>query len=483
MPYSIAGKQKRQMALLRSQFAQKDGMPFADVLPAERVERALEEAKVDQRECVFTPLLTLWAFLSQVISADSSCRAAVARVLAWLVSQDERPCSADTSPYCKARKRLPEEFLRRLTRETAQTLHQQAPRQWDWKGRRVKLVDGTTVVMPDTKMNQEEFPQPPGQKKGLGFPIVRIAVVFSLACGSVLDAALGRYQGKRTGETSLLRSLEDSFERGDVLLGDRHFSGYCDIVYWQRRGVDVVARMNERRRCDMRRGTRLGKDDHVVVYAKPTIRPNWLTPKAFADIPAEICIREVRVRIQERGFRTREVVISTTLLDTEEYSADDLAQLYRVRWSAELDLRSLKIVMGMDMLRSRTPDMVRKEIWAHLLAYNLIRTVMAQAALTHARPIRAISFKGTVQTLQAFAVYLDSAGASDLSEQKLYAKLLKAIISHTVGNRPNRIEPRSQKRRPKGYPYLSQERGVAQKTLRAGRPLPKRARRTSRKSA
>jgi hypothetical protein len=463
MSYFSAGKRKRQIDLLLTQFAQSEGLPFADVLRAERVEHALQEEGVTCRECVFTPVLTLWAFLSQVISADASCRATVARVLAWLVSQGEHPCSPNTDPYCKARKRLPEKLFERLTRETGQTLHQQAPQEWLWNGRRVKPVDGTTASMPDTPGNQLEYPQPPSQKPGLGFPIVRVVVVFSLACGTVLDAALGRYQGKQTGENSLLRTLEKSFEPGDVLLGDRHFSGYCDLAWWQERGVDVVTRLNKRRRCDMRRGTRLGKDDHIVVYAKPKVRPQWMDAEAFARMPAELRLREVRVHISEPGFRTREVVVVTTLLDPEKYSAADLAKLYRARWHAELDLRSLKITLGMDVLRCKSPAMVRKEIWAHFLGYNLIRTVMAQAALTQDTPIREISFKGTLQTLHAFAGYLRTT-TGELADE-VYERLLQAVAQHMVGDRPNRIEPRARKRRPKNYVYLSKPRHVARKLL------------------
>src|SRR5438270_7248983 len=336
MSHSNAGRRKRQMDLLRTQFAQREGLAFAEVLPAERVERALEQEVVSWRDCVFTPLLTVWAFLSQVISADGSCRATVARVLAWLVSQGEHPCSPHTDPYCKARQRLPEKLFERLTRETGQTLHQQVPQEWLWNDRRVKPVDGTTASMPDTPANQLEYPQPPTQKAGLGFPIVRVVVVFCLACGSVLDAALGRYQGKQTGENSLLRTLEKSFEPGDVLLADRYFSGYCDLVWWQERGVDVVTRLNKRRRCDMRRGIRLGKDDHIVMYPKPRIRPQWMDTEAFANLPRELRLREVRVRVSQGGFRTKEVVVVTTLLDHEKYSAADLAKLYRARWQAEL---------------------------------------------------------------------------------------------------------------------------------------------------
>src|SRR5262249_10070410 len=286
MGHSTARKWTRQIEMLRTQFAQADGLAFAEVLLAKRVETALRDEGATWRDCVSTPLLTLWAFLGQVVSPDGSCRAAVARVLAWLVSRGEPTCTPETGPYCKARARLPESLFVRLMRETGRVLHQAALADWRWQGRRVKLVDGTTVTMPDTQKNQAAYPQQPAQQPGLGFPIARLVVVFCLACGTVIDAALGRYQGKKTGENALLRTLEGAFEPGDVLLADRYFSGYFDIAYWQQRGVDVVTPLHQRRRCDLRRGRRLGRNDHVVVWTKPQ-RPKWMDAATYESMPDE----------------------------------------------------------------------------------------------------------------------------------------------------------------------------------------------------
>lgn len=462
MGHSTARKRTRQIEMLRTQFAQADGLAFAEVLPAERVETALREEGAAWRDCVYTPLLTLWAFLGQVISPDGSCRAAVARVLAWLVSRGEPTCTPQTGPYCKARARLPESLFVRLMRETGQALHQAALADWRWHGRRVKLVDGTTVTMPDTEENQAAYPQQTAQQPGLGFPIARLVVVFCLACGTVIDAALGRYQGKKTGENTLARTLTEAWAPGDVLLADRYFSGYFDIAYWQQQDVDVVTQLHQRRRCDLRRGRRLGPNDHVVIWSKPK-RPAWMDEATYAGMPDQLVVREVRVRIAVPGFRTKVVVVVTTLLDAEVYAARDLAELYRARWHAELDLRSLKITLGMDVLRCKTPEMVRKEVWAHLLAYNLIRTLMAQAADEAGCTPRDLSFKGTVQTLKEFAErLLDARGPT---RAQLYQWLLLAVAAHQVNDRPDRVEPRARKRRPKQYPRLMQPRRVAQKQL------------------
>jgi hypothetical protein len=461
MPHSTARRRSRQIEALRAQFAQADGLAFADVLPAQRVERALAEEGAHWREVVFTPLLTLWAFLGQAISADGSCRAAVARVLAWQVARRERPCSPKTGPYCKARQRLPEALLTRLVRETGRALHRGVPGEWLWRGRRVKVADGSTVSMPDTPANQAAYPQPRGQKPGLGFPIARCVVVFCLACGTVIDAALGKYYGKRTGENALLRTLADALDPGDVLLADRYFGGWFDLAGWQHQGVDVVVRLHQKRRCDLRRGRRLGPNDHRVAWAKPQ-RPEWMDRATYQGLPDHLAVREVRVRVTEPGFRTKVLVVVTTLLDARAYRAADLAALYRMRCHAELDLRSLKTVLGLDVLRCQSPDMIGKEFWAHLLAYNLIRTVLAQAAVENGCCPRELSFKGALQTMTAFAERLPQAAAV----RELHGWLLAAIGAHTVGDRPGRIEPRALKRRPKEYPVLSKPRDDYRRQLR-----------------
>jgi Transposase DDE domain len=460
MPHSTARRHRHQVETLRAQFAQAEGLPFADLLTPDRLEDALAETKATWREAIWTPVLTLWAFLSQVISPDGSCRLTVDRVLAWLVSRGETPCSPKTDPYCKARQRLPESLLQRLLRQTGRDLHGRSPAGWLWKGRRVKIADGTTVSMPDTPANQAAYPQPTSQKPGLGFPIARVVVVFCLACGTVLDAALGRYQGKQQGENSLLRTLEEALEPGDVLLADRYYSGWFDIAWWQQRGVDVVTRLHQRRRCDMRRGRRLGRDDHVVAWAKPP-RPDWMDEATYQGLPAELELREVRVRVEQRGFRTKALVVVTTLLDARAYKAKDLASLYRLRWQAELDLRSLKVTLGMDVLRCKSPGMVRKEVWAHLLAYNLIRGVMAQAAEDYGRDPRELSFAGALQAMTAFAERLLEAEGERFEE--LYEWLLLTIEANRVGDRPDRVEPRARKRRPKEYPLLTKPREEARK--------------------
>jgi hypothetical protein len=402
---------------------------------------------------VYSPAVTVWVFLSQCLSADHSCRDAVARLLAWRVAQGLQPCSADTGAYCTARGDLPEEALHALVRETGKAVEDESPDAWLWHGRKVRVVDGSTLTMPDTPENQAVYPQQKNQKPGCGFPIARILVIFSLSVGTVLEAAIGKYKGKQTGENSLLRGLYAALNDGDILLADRYFSGWSDIALPLARGIDIVVRKHQARRTDFRTGTRLGKDDHLVVWTKPE-RPKWMSVERYATLPAALTLREIRIRVAVKGFRTDSLVVVTTLLDHEQYPPEEIALLYRRRWEAELHLRSLKTVLQMDHLRCKTPERVHNEFFTHLLGYNLIRGVMAAAAFESGRSPWEISFKGTMQTLDQFLPIL----LSTVSSEAWCEALLTAVATHIVGNRPDRFEPRLVKRRPKPYKHLREHR-------------------------
>ena len=374
---------------------EEQGLPFSELLDAREIDVVLDELGVAFRERVYTPDVVVRMFLFQALSDDGSCRNAVSKLIAERLAQRRAPCSPNTGSYCAARARLPEELLRRLARRIGQRLASEAHDGWLWKGRTVKVVDGTVVSMPDTPENQAAFPQHTTQRPGLGFPLARVVVVFSLAVGTVLDMAIGSYQGKLSGENTLFRSLwEGALEAGDVLTGDRYYCSYVDIALLAARQVDIVFRKHQLRPVDFRRGRRLGKHDHLVTWHKPQQRPQWMDAEAFARLPAELTLREVRVLVAEKGLRVRQLVIVTTLLSPEQFSKEEIAQLYRQRWHAELDLRSIKSTLKMDVLRTETPAMVRKEAWTHLLAYNLIRLKMAQAAACAGLVPRETSFKG-----------------------------------------------------------------------------------------
>ena len=432
MKYSNQAGFRQQIGFLRRQFLQSGSLPFSDVLSEEAIANVLTAIEVCWLDRIFTPLVTLWVFLGQVLSADQSCRAAVARLIAHRVSRGERPCSAETGAYCQARRRLPEDFFSKVARQTGTALESQVDPKWRWKQHRVYVYDGSTVAMPDTPANQHEYPQNVAQQPGLGFPIARIAAIFSLACGAVLDLGICRYAGKGQSEAALLRQLWDLLRPGDVLLGDRLMCAWTELVMLKQRGVESVCRFTSHRKTDFRRGRRLGSGDHIVNWPKPQ-KPRSVDRESYLLLPDFLTVRECRLRIDRPGFRIKTLIIATTLLDSEKYTKSDLAELYRTRWSVELDLRSLKQTLQMDVLRCKTPELVRKEIWTHILAYNLIRTMMAQAAKKHEFPPRSISFKGAVQTLEAFQPVIAMQASSDAEVQEtLYAHLL---ISYDASRR------------------------------------------------
>lgn len=345
-------------------------------------------------------------------------------------------CSAETGAYCQARKRLPEKFFSTITRLVGRKLDDQAQESWLWKGHRVYRFDGSTVSMLDTAANQAAYPQTKQSKPGAGFPLARIGILSSLSCGAVLDRGLCSYAGKGTGEVSLLRRMWNGLRKGDVLLADGLMCNWRNLYELRERGIPVVSRLNKAlRKADFRKGKRLGKDDHLVRWPKPHLRD---VGRAQRAIPRFLTVREVRFRVEQAGFRTKEVIVVTTLLDPTEYSKEELVNLYRSRWSQELDFRDLKVTLQMDFLRCKTPELVRKEVWTHLLAFNLIRTVMAQAALKlHVLP-RTLSFKGALQTLEAFQPLIAYVGSrSSTYRQHLYQELLDAISSHRVADRPD----------------------------------------------
>ncbi|MFV2070335.1 MAG: IS4 family transposase [Pirellulales bacterium] len=464
----------RQFRLVLSSFLQSDGLPFADTLPEGEIERAFEEEGVPLRSgdegedenIVYTPAVTLWAFLSQMLhrGEQRSCTAAVSRIVVLLVVLGREPCSSNTGAYCRARAKLPEQVLRRLTLDMASGCEEEAPADWLWHGRHVKLVDGTTVSMPDTDANQAEYPQQTAQKEGLGFPIVRMVLLFSLATGMLCDMAMGPYQGKETGEPALFRELFERLAAGDIVLADRCFCSYFMIAILMELGVDFVVRLHQARTADFRRGRQLGKGDHAVTWVRPA-KPEWMHPDTYDQMPESIEVREVLVQVDQAGFRTKTLVVVTTLCDAEEYAAEEIAELYRGRWLAELDIRAIKITLDMDVLRCKTPEMIRRELWAHLLTYNLVRRTMLQSAQASGLWPRELSFTAAMQAIAA------SWAIASLADPDTLALLVDAHLAnlsgHRVGHRPGRVEPRAVKRRPKPHRLLTKPRAEARAELLA----------------
>jgi hypothetical protein len=317
--------------------------------------------------------------------------------------------------------------------------------------------------MPDTPENQKAYPQHPHQKRGCGFPIARIVVLLDLATGVVLDLAMAPWSGKLTGENALLRGLRHCLQQGNILLADSYYSSYQEVATLLSIGGDVVMRQHGGRPTDFRQGQKLGREDHLVEWQRGRQRRSWMSLLEFHKLPRSIVMRELLVRIDKKGFRTQQFVVVTSLLGPVAYPAKELAGLYRARWHAELDIRSIKNVMQMDVLRCKTPEMVRKEIWGHALVYNLLRGVMAEAAYRSGVQPRGISFQGTRQVVTSFRAEL--ANACGGRAEALRADALAAIAKERVGERPDRYEPRARKRREKMYPRLQIPRRLARKRL------------------
>lgn len=462
----------QRFRLVLNSFLQVPGLAFANVLAEEDIQQACDEAGVhfgqadDGQKVVYTPAVTLWAFLSQVLfkGEQRSCLAATARVVVFMAALGIR-ISDNTGAYCRARAKLPETFLERLTLDVARGCEPLVSKKWLWHHRHVYLADGTTVSMPDTEENQEAYPQPDTQKQGVGFPIARMAVLLSLATAMVCGMALAPYQGKETGEPALLRELLKHLGAGDILLGDRCYCSWFLIALLRQSGVDAVMRLHQMRTANFRRGRRLGQGDHVVRWPRPQ-KPDWMDQATYDTMPEFLQVREVQVHVDQPGFRSESLVVVTTLLDAKKYTRGDITELYHQRWLAELDIRSIKVQLGMDVLRGQSPEMVRKEIWSCLLAYNLIRKTILESAKRGKLSPRQISFTAALQKVAASweSVLLLSEAALAL----LIEADLQHLAKHRVGHRPDRVEPRKVKRRPKPHKLLNEPRDVARQKLLSG---------------
>lgn len=407
----------------------------------------------EHRERLYPPTLALSMFMGQVLSEDSSCQKAVDSWAAQRASEGLSVQSVNTGAYCKARQRLPVEMVSTLTRYTAQQLSTRAQQGWRWRGRSVKLVDGTGILMPDTAANQACYPQLSSQAIGVGSPLARLVGVICLSTGALIDAAMGPFTGKGTSELGLLRQLEAAFSAGDVMLADAFYCNYFLIAAMQAAGVDVLFAQHGARITDFRRGERLGARDHRVRWPKPIVRPEWMSPEDYAALPDELNLREVKV-----GKK----ILVTTFLSPRRVSKAALGELFRQRWHVELDLRAIKTTLQMAELSCNTPQMNEKEMWVHFLAYNLIRLLMAQAATKAAVHPRTLSFKHTVQLWSEWI----TRGLCHRTSTSI--DLLFTLIGQLrVGNRPGRIEPRARKRRPKPYPWLKIPRHQARQQIAA----------------
>lgn len=449
---------KKGFAAISRAFLQSESLPFARVLDADQIQDAFrEEDCLFAQDQLFSTQIVLWAFLAQCLrdGKGAACTAAVQDIATYLIQTNREVPSGDTGDYCRARAKLSLPALRRLVIESARQLQDEVDASWLWQGHHAKLVDGFTFTMPDTLDNQKAFPQNPSQEPGVGFPIARACAILSLATGCVCDVAIGPYAGKETGENALLRDMLDVFDEDDVVVFDRYYCSYMMLALLSIRGAQVCTRVHQRRRTDFRRGTRLGHEDHLITWTRPE-RPPWMSSETYDQIPETLTFRELRYDVDEPGCRTSSLTVITSLTDAKAYPKEAIAELYGLRWNVELDIRAIKQSLNLEHLRCKTAHMIHLELWVTLLAYNLIRKVIAMSAAVHEKQPRCLSFTAACQAILS-AWMLFSVGCVQ-SVQDMRTMLLTQIAAAEVGNRPDRVEPRVIKRRRHHYPLMQHPR-------------------------
>lgn len=444
----------QQQKQIQRRAGEADSCAFFNVLTSSQLLDGIDPLLPEYRERLFPPTQTLSMFLAQALSSDGSCQQAVDDALVKRIIDGLGRYSASTSAYCQARARLPTAVISTLARQAGGMIGASAPTGWHAWNRPVRLVDGATMTMADTEENQAVYPQPSSQKPGLGFPICRMVALICLGSGALLDAAIGPCEGKGSDEQTLLRGLLDALDADDILLGDAFYPTYfllCELV---KRGVDGVFEQYgaRKRSTDFNIGETLGPYDHLVVLEKPKKRPDWMTQEAYEQAPETLKVRE---------FAAGGKVLVTTFVDAKVAPKKQLKILYLRRWNVELDLRHIKTTLGMARLRCKTPEMVVKELWVYLLAYNLIRLLMAQAAFLADQIPRQLSFKHTVQV---WLSWHQRGGAT--TDGVCILAVLSLIAEPRVGLRPGRIEPRALKRRANAYPLLTKPRNAARAEVR-----------------
>jgi hypothetical protein len=424
----------------------------------------------NSRNRLFSPKVTFWAFLAQVLSPGCPCREIVRKVQAWsfVGLKSPRGMSPDSSAYCQARRRLPENDLASIHDCLAAKLQRNVLQCEHWLGREVLIVDGSTVSMPDTAPNQAAYPQSSSQKPGCGFPLMKIVAIFSLASGALLHIARGNL---RVHETGLFRQLWQQLKAGSVILADRGFCSFFDIACLLGRKIDCVMRLSGPRLINQ--GTILGPGDRLIQWTRPSQRTKSWPEEDYAALPSTLTLRQLRYFIQIPGWRTQEVIIVTTLLDPLEYPASALAELYFQRWSVELHFREIKTILRLDVLRCLTPEMIHRELWFHLIAYNMVRVLMQEASHVHHVNLLHLSFKGTLDTLRHWADALHAAKSNSRKCKSCLDEMLAIIAKDTLPIRRFRVEPRARKRRPKNFHLLTKPRREMQVIGHRNRPTRK----------
>ena len=453
-PRSAQQKWADEVKKLKQKTFSQLGECFGKFIPSKHL--IPSESGVQSRRRFFSKENTFWAFFSQVIDADGGCKEVVRKLQAFAAMKSKSLPSSSTAAYCQARKKLDISSLKLIFKHTAKRLQSMTDTD-RLNGRRVVVVDGTGLSMPDTAGNQQAWPQQRTQKPGCGFPSAALCACFCLQTGALLSYQLGN---KKSHELPMLRKQWDTFKAGDIFLGDKGFCSYYDVFSFKERGVDSVITLARRVPVSDAESVKvLGEDDLLIKWKKPVrTKASSYSQKEWESLPETLLLRQIKVTVKAPGFRVTTFYIITTLLDAGEYPASDIADLYFQRWDVELFFRDIKTVMGMDILRCKTPDMVRKEILMHLIAYNCIRSLMIESAEMKGVRVRSVSFKGSVQALRQWEPHLNQSKMSRQEQGRLIQLLLESIAGNIISERPGRSEPRAVKRRPKPYRRLTAPR-------------------------
>ena len=409
----------------------------------------------NSRERIYSVRNTFWAFLHQVMVPQTGCAGIVKRIQAETVKKGARSPSSDTGAYCKARQRLPLERLQQLFKASRDESYRRTVNPPAWKGRQVRVVDGTCLSMPDEPELQAEWPQSSEQKVGCGFPMLKMVGLFDLCSGLLIDWAEGN---KHQHESTLFRKLWRILNPNEILVSDRGFNSFAATASLKELGVDTVMRNHIRRKIDFRQGKKLGPNDRLITWTRPANRTAGWTLEEWKKLPKELVIRAIRFKVEQKGFRTKEVTLVTTLTNEKEFSADDFAELYMMRWRVELFFRDIKISMGMDVLRCKSVSMVRKEICMHCIAHNLIRSLLVEVAILYDHAVDRLSFKHSIEQVRAWESLLRDNWAKPRKRKALMTEFYELLIESSVVERPDRAEPRVRKRRPKNYRHMNKPR-------------------------
>lgn len=401
------------------------------VVPPDLIRRLCDELGITGRERLLTPVVTTYLALLRALHAAP-------------MAALRHHSGIDVSPqaYCQAIARLPVAFFARLQRAVAEQCQSAEPgrSKGHWNGRRLFVIDGSSFSMPDTPELQAAFGQHSQQAVGCGFPTAHLLIQFAAQTGFAVKTIVSPL---RTHDMAHAAATHDALEHGDILVGDRAFGSFAHLAVLHRRGLHGVFRAHQCRAVHRRPGSR----DRFVSYDKPPRKPAWLTDDEYADLPATILVREVRVTLTEPGLRVRELVLATTLLDAVAYPPAMIAAMYGIRWSAEVNLRHLKQTLGLDVLRSHTVAGVTKELHAFVIIYNLVRRIMCAAGRRQQVQSHRISFVDALRWLR------HAAPDDDLADL--------IVLPH----RPGRHQPRVKKRRPKSYPLMTRPRHQLRKML------------------